>query len=79
LGTSRKAKLKKAAEKERRQRAKTQQSFDKIVPLVGADDLFRRFTEDASTTPLRLPVDFTWVRDIESRKYLLRLDLRQID
>lgn len=46
MGTNRKAKLKRAAEKERRQRAKTQQSFDKIVPLVGADDLFRRFTED---------------------------------
>lgn len=46
MATNRKAKLKKAAEKERRQRIKVRESFDQIVPLVGADELFRRFTED---------------------------------
>jgi hypothetical protein len=47
MGTNRKAKLKKVLEKKRRQEARLRTVFDRILPLVGADELFSRLTEES--------------------------------
>jgi hypothetical protein len=42
VSADRKAKMKKQEERDRRQRAKWLQTYERILPLVGARDLFQR-------------------------------------
>ncbi len=45
MSADRKAKMKKQEERDRRQRAKWVDTYEKILPLVGAKDLFQRLPE----------------------------------
>jgi hypothetical protein len=45
VSADRKAKIKKQEERDRRQRAKWEETYDRILPLVGAKDLFQRLPE----------------------------------
>jgi hypothetical protein len=54
VSVDRKAKKKKQEERDRRQRAKWVEIYDRIVPLVGAKDLFQRLPETAREQIRRL-------------------------
>ena len=45
MSADRKAKMKKQEERDRRQRAKWVETYERILPLVGAKDLFQRLPE----------------------------------
>ena len=45
MSADRKAKIKKQKERDRRQRAKREEAYERILQLVGADDLFQRLPE----------------------------------
>jgi len=45
VSADRKAKMKKQEERDRRQRAKWVETYERILPLVGAKDLFQRLPE----------------------------------
>ena len=54
MSADRKAKKKKQEERDRRQRAKWVDTYDRIVPLVGAKELFQRLPETAKEQIRRL-------------------------
>ena len=45
MSADRKAKMKKQEERDRRQHAKWVETYERILPLVGAKDLFQRLPE----------------------------------
>jgi len=47
VSADRKAKIKKQEERDRRQRAKWEETYERILPLVGAKELFQRLPEPA--------------------------------
>src|SRR5208337_2262517 len=54
VSADRKAKMKKQEERDRRQRAKWVETYERILPLVGAKDLFQRLPEPSRENIRRL-------------------------